>query len=386
MSGVKVRDSKFDDIRPYRDDEIPAAMQRIADNPLFPVVSSFAYPDMDVDEVREMLKGFRTVEEFQREAMYRLNEEIIRSTTAGFTVGGVENISHDRPHLFVSNHRDIVLDASFLQNVLLDAGLDTTEITFGANLMTTQLVVDAGKSNRMFRVERGAATPKEFYLASLHLSEYIRDTLLKFGNSVWIAQRNGRTKDGNDRTDQGIIKMFALSRCDDKVESLAELGIIPVAVSYEWEPCDIQKVLELYESAKMGSYVKKPGEDLSSIISGITANKGRVHFQICEPLTRAELGSLDNLTSSVYNREVAALIDRRIHSAFRLWPNNWIAHDLRYGRSSHQDRYTPEQKAAFLEHIRLLDKYSGSEPETLRDMMLAIYSNPVDNFLRVGQH
>jgi len=377
-----MRDPKFDDIRPYRDDEISAAMHRIADNPLFPVVSSFAYPDKDVDDVRAMLKSFTTAREFQHIAMHHLNEEIVRKTTDGFTVGGVEKISADRKYLFVSNHRDIVLDAALLQNVLIDAGLETSEITFGANLMSTQLVVDAGKSNKMFKVERGASTPREFYICSLHLSEYIRDTLLNQQQSVWIAQRNGRTKDGNDQTDQGIIKMFGMSRTDDKIESLSELNIMPVAVSYEWEPCDIQKVLELYESAKMGTYVKKPGEDLSSILSGITGYKGQVHFEMCDPITREDLAAFDDLTNSVFHREVAALIDRCIHAAYKLFPNNWIAHDIRYGKSTYSDKYTPEQKEAFMKHLAELEKYENAELDVLKEIMLAIYSNPVDNYLK----
>lgn len=377
-----MRDPKFDDMRPYRDDEIPAAMQRITSNPLFPVVSSFVFPDEDVEKVRALVGGFRTIREFQQVAMYRLNEEIISRTTDGFTIGGMEKISRERCSLFVSNHRDIVLDASLLQKSLYDCGLDTCEITFGANLMSSQLVIDAGKSNKMFKVERSASTPREFYQGSLHLSEYIRDTLMNQGQSVWIAQRNGRTKDGNDQTDQGVIKMFGLSRTDDKIESLAELNITPVSVSYEWEPCDVQKVLELYESAKMGSYVKKPGEDLSSIISGIMAHKGRVHFEICDPLTREDLARFDHLTSSVFNREVAVMIDRRIRSSYRLFPNNWLAHDLRYGKRVYADRYTPAQEDAFLKHLSALEKYETADMETLRDIFLGIYSNPVDNYLK----
>lgn len=375
-----MKDTKFDDIRPYCEEEIPAAMHRIADSGIFPMVASFVFPGKDVEELRAMVRSFTTTDEFQKIVMYKAHEEIIRNSTQGITVTGLERLDKDKPYLFVSNHRDIVLDASLLQKALVDYGMETSEITFGANLMTSQLVVDIGKSNKMFRVERGG-NPREFYLSSVHLSEYIRHAVTEKRQSVWIAQRNGRTKDGNDQTDQGVIKMFGLSRPDDKIESLVELNIVPVAVSYEWEPCDILKVLELYESSKR-AYTKKPGEDLNSIITGIMAPKGHVHFTVCEPVGREELLRYDGLTSSAFNREVAALIDRRIHAGYHLYPNNWIAHDIRYGQNLHSDRYTPQQKAAFREHLAKLMKYDSYELETLRDLLLAIYSNPVDNCMK----
>ena len=177
--------------------------------------------------------------------------------------------------MYLSNHRDIMLDASLLQNALLMNGFDTTEITFGANLMQGQLVIDIGKSNKMFRVERPGGSIREFYKASMHLSEYIRHTIVEKKQSVWIAQRNGRTKDGKDRTDQGIINMFRMSS-EGKSTSLSQLNLLPVSVSYEWEPCDILKTLELY-AKRQGPYLKKPGEDLNSILTGILQPKGRVH-------------------------------------------------------------------------------------------------------------
>ena len=375
-----MKDTKFDDIRPYYEEEIPAAMHRIADCNIFPIVASFVFPGREVEEIRAMVRSFTTTDEFQKIVMYKAHEEIIKNSTQGFTVTGLEKLDKDKPYLFVSNHRDIVLDASLLQKALVDHGMETSEITFGANLMTTQLVVDIGKSNKMFRVERGG-NPREFYLSSVHLSEYIRHAITEKKQSVWIAQRNGRTKDGNDQTDQGIVKMFGLSRPDDKIESLAELNIVPVAVSYEWEPCDILKVLELYESSKR-AYTKKPGEDLNSIITGIMAPKGHVHFSVCEPLGREDLLRYDGLTSSAFNREIAALIDQRIYAGYHLYPNNWIAHDIRYGQKLHSDRYTPQQKAAFREHLAKLMKYDSYELETLRDLLLAIYSNPVDNCMK----
>lgn len=374
------RTDRFDDIRPYYEEEIPAAMERIAANGAFPLISSYVYPERDVEQVREMVRSFSTVDEFQKIVMYKVNEEIIRKTVTEFSCDGFSKLEKGKSFLFVSNHRDIMLDASLLQNALLDHGFETSEITFGANLMSNQLVIDIGKSNKMFRVERGG-NAREFYLSSVHLSDYIRYAITRKKQSVWIAQRNGRTKDGNDATDQGIIKMFGMSRSDDKVDSLAELNIVPVSISYEWEPCDVLKVLELYETSQR-AYVKKPGEDLNSILQGILEPKGKVHIQICDPITRNELEAFGDFTSSRFNREVAALLDKRICSAYALTPNNWIAHDLRYGQSNYKNKYTAEQKAAFIAHIRQLEKYETYNLETMKEIILGIYANPVDNWLK----
>ena len=221
----------FDDIRPYTDAEIPAAMHRIAEISALPIVASYVFPDKSLDEVRQLLCSFKNIRDFQMGVMYHANEQIINNTTTEFTCDGLQQLEKDKPYLFVSNHRDIMLDASLLQNALVDYGMDTAQITFGANLMMNQLVVDVGKSNKMFKVERPGGNIKDFYKGSLHLSEYIRQVIVDKKESVWIAQRNGRTKNGDDKTDQGIIKMFCMSNSEDKVAALADLHIVPVSVS-----------------------------------------------------------------------------------------------------------------------------------------------------------
>ncbi|MCQ2143568.1 MAG: acyltransferase [Bacteroidales bacterium] len=377
---TSLKNPKFDDIRPYYEEEIPAAMKRIAASGPFNLMSSYVFPDRDVESVRELLSELSTVEEFQRKVMYEANRQIIAKTITEFSYSGMEKLSPSKNYLFVSNHRDIMLDASLLQNVFVDCGFDTSEITFGANLMSSPTVIDIGKSNKMFKVERCTGSTREFYLSSLHLSEYIRYTLLEKKQSVWIAQRNGRTKDGNDLTEPGLIKMFGMSRTDDKIASLSELNIVPVAVSYEWEPCDVLKVLELYESSKM-AYVKKPGEDLNSILTGIVAFKGRVHFSVCDPIRPQELSKFRDLTLNNFNKEVASLIDKRIFREYRLWPNNFIAHDLLYATSEYRDRYTEAERKAFINHCHKLAKYEVDAPELLKEKFLGIYANPVDNCL-----
>lgn len=371
--------NNFDDIRPYYEEEIPAAMQRLAGSDAFPLLASYVYPGVPLEEVRQRVRGFKTIREFQSDTMYRVNEQVIERSMTSFTGAGLEHLDPHKHYLYVSNHRDIMLDASLLQYFLLKNGFDTTEITFGANLMINPTVIDIGKSNKMFRVERPGNDMKAFYRASLHLSEYIRYVIKEKGQSVWIAQRNGRTKDGRDATDQGIVKMFCMSDQRDRIKALAELNIVPIAVSYEWEPCDILKVLELYQS-QYTRYVKKPGEDLNSILTGILQPKGRVHFELTEPLTIEELSAFESLTNNEYHKEVARLIDQRINKAYRLWPNNYIAHDLLYGNTRYRSMYTDEAYHDFIAHLTRLERYEDTcDLEQLKELFLGIYANPVDH-------
>ena len=368
---------KFDDIRPYRDEEIPAAMQRIASNNSFPLVARFVFPELPVEQAADKIRNIKTIYDFQHDVMIPMNEQVLEGTITEFSLGGIEKLETSKRYLYVSNHRDIVLDSCILMYALYrDGGHDTGEITFGSNLMQGELVVDIGKSNKMFRVDRGR-NPRELYSTSVHLSEYIRYAITEKHQSVWIAQRNGRTKDGIDRTDQGVIKMFGMSGPKDRVDALDELNIVPVSVSYEWESCDILKALELFESRNGEPYIKKPGEDLNSILTGIMQNKGRVHFQICDPLRREELEALSDVPNVQFHREVAQILDKRICSNYRLFPNAYIAHDLRYGNSKYADRYTKDQYDAFTAHMAELDKYS-TDP-VLADIFLGIYANPIDN-------
>ena len=378
----------FSEIRPYTDNEIPAAMDRIAGSTSFPLVASYVFPDRSIDDVRREVRSYKTIHDFQMGIMYWANRKIIQDSTASFTCGGIENISSStltpnpstlNAHLYVSNHRDIMLDAALFQNVLVDNGADTTEITFGANLMQGQIVIDIGKSNKMFKVARPGGSVREFYKSSLLLSEYMRHVITEKHHSVWIAQRNGRTKDGKDRTDQGIIKMLYMSHSDDKVMAIADLNIVPVSVSYEWESCDILKTVELYER-QFGPYIKKPGEDLNSILTGITQYKGNVHFEVCKPLALDELNEFSDLTSVEFHKAVANLLDQRICSSYHLYPNNYIAHDILYGNRKYSAMYSSKEKDAFMHRMNKLQKYEEEcDMDKLYEIFLGIYANPVDS-------
>lgn len=367
--------TNFDDIRPFNADEIPAATQRMADSEVIPAIADFL--GVSADALRERIRNIHTIREFQWGLLKEVIEILVEKTTTGFDWSGLENISEKKPYLFVSNHRDIVLDAMFLQYILYADQQNTCQITFGSNLMSHPFVIDFGKVNKMFRTERGG-TPKEFYNSMLHMSEYMRHVITEVHESVWIAQRNGRTKNGIDATDPAIIKMFGMSRRDDRVASLAELNIVPVAVSYEWESCDKLKTIELYLTKKNGHYEKKPNEDLNSILTGIMQPKGHVHFHICPVVTEADLIALNDCGSAEFYKRVAELMDSRINPHFYLHPNNYIAHDLRSGTDAYADHYTAGQKAAFVEYMDWMNDYPDMNRSELEEIFLGIYANPID--------
>ncbi|MDR1454499.1 MAG: acyltransferase [Tannerella sp.] len=368
----------FDDLRPYGQPEIAPAMRRIADSEYLPAMAAFVFPEKTVGEVRHILADIRTTDEFQSRIMRHFIQEVIRRSVDSFVCDGLEHLDPDRRYLFISNHRDIVLDSSLLQAVFHMHGFRTTEITFGSNLMYSPLVVDIGKSNKMFTVFRGGS-PRDFYRNSMHLSEYIRHTVTRKGESVWTAQRNGRTKDGNDATDQGLVKMLCMSGGSDLPRSIHELHPVPVAISYRIEPCDILKTRELYLSRGNRKYVKQPDEDLTSILTGIMQPKGDIRICICDPLREDELRAIRYQYPNEFHKSVASLIDRRIACNYKLYASNYIAHDLRSGRDTYAAHYTPEEKARFLARCEQMLRQIRGDGQVLRSIFLGIYANSVDN-------
>ncbi|MDL2221097.1 1-acyl-sn-glycerol-3-phosphate acyltransferase [Parabacteroides sp. OttesenSCG-928-N08] len=372
-----MRNPAFDDLRPYYDEEINAAMQRIAASEYFPAMTAWVYPDRSPEEVKEMITAYTTIDEFQFQVMKAVNEQVIARGISSFSFDGIEQLDTNKRYLFVSNHRDIMLDSCLLQYALYRTGHRTTEITFGSNLMSSPLVIDIGKSNKMFKVIRGG-NAKDFYKNSLHLSEYICYTLLEKRESIWISQRNGRTKDGIDQTDQGVIKMFYMSSPLKPCDALAELNIVPVSISYQWEPCDLFKARELYHS-QHAKYEKQPMEDFNSIMTGITQRKGEVHIQFGTPLSHELLQPLADLPNNKFNKQAAALIDQQVHQNYRLSCNNYIAHDLRSNSDRYADHYSAEEKRAFLDHYDRVMQIEVDDKALFSQIFLGIYANPVDS-------
>lgn len=365
----------FDDIRPYTDAEFRSIMPRIATAPQFEAAASYLFPETPVDELRRQFCSFNTIDAFQHTVMLHVIQRIEKLTISQFTFNGLEQLRPDQPHLFISNHRDIVLDAYLLLYALWHHDLPTAQITFGANLMENPLIADFGRCNRMFRVERGG-TPKEFYLALSRLSSYIRHVISEECDSIWIAQRNGRTKNGIDRTDAALIKMLGLSGGKDKVAAYEALHIVPVSISYEWEPCDILKAIELCRTHN-GQYTKSEGEDLHSVLTGLQSSKGHVHISIGAPVTADDLSSLSQ--GAGFHEDLAQLLDSRILGGFRPMANHYIAADLRSNSTAYAQagRYSEEQRLAFKQRLTALPQLPDIDPVRLRAQFLDIYANSI---------
>lgn len=370
--------SEFEDIRPYNDDEINAAMRRIASNKLFNTMAEKLFPRANAEMLREKMSGISDTDTFQVEIMHPAIKNILKNSSTSFTFSGIENLDRNKAYLFISNHRDILLDAAILQVVLYENGYKTSGITFGSNLMSGQLAVDIGKANKMFKVER-EGTNAEIYHHSKRLSEYIRFSINHKNESVWIAQRNGRTKDGIDKTETGVVKMFSMSGPSDFVTGFAELNIAPMTISYEYEPCDYLKTAELYQKELLGSYTKSSGEDLNSVLTGVVQQKGGIHITFSKPICKEEIEAISQENNKMRIAELAQIIDKRINPGFRLWKTNYIASDLLNNNNEFADKYTPAQKDDFINYMNSqLGKIEG-ETVALRKIFLGIYANPITN-------
>lgn len=367
----------FDDMRPYSDAEMVSAVSRFVETPEFVKLAGFMFPGKPLPEVRDFFLSIKTVYELQHKIMFGIYEVIKQKSMKDFTYSGVEYLDPTKSYLFISNHRDIVLDAYLLQCLFVMYDIPLTQVTFGANLMRNPIIRLAGKCNRMFKVERGGPTPREFYMALSRLSQYIRHTIRETHDSVWIAQRNGRTKDGMDRTEVALVKMLGLSGGKDKVEAFDNLNIVPLSISYEWEPCDVLKALELCRTAKFGHYEKGSDEDFNSIFTGINSQKGLVHLSINKPITREELADL--CSEDDFNEALAQLLDSRILGGYKLMPSNYAAYDIRNASDEYSSHYTPECKAMLLDKINNLPKVDDIDSEMFRKQFVDIYANPVEN-------
>ena len=289
----------------------------------------------------------------------------------------MKNIEKDKHYVFISNHRDIVLDATLFEYILADNGFRTTEITFGNNLMEDPLVFDIGKTNKMFKVYR-KGTPKELLKKTLQLSEYIRYTVFNKKESVWIAQRGGRTKNGDDKTHSGILKMLNASGTGSFEENIRELMIVPLSVSYEFEPNDHLKVKELLHNGNT-KYVKSEGEDIKSIIDGTCSNKGNVHIAIGKPIN-SKLTVLETVSRTNNKvKKLGEIIDSEIYRNYYLFPNNYIAYDLLNHSVKFQDFYSEGKKEIFLKYKEEQLNKINNHSKDAEILFLNIYANPVIN-------
>ena len=370
--------TEFSDIAPFNDEEAAAALARVSNHPATPWVSKYIFPNQPETYLRDILRSIHSVDEFQSMVMSKAVEWVIQTTVSEFTYKGLENIkSIGGCYLAMSNHRDIILDPAFTQIVLFRNNLPMTQIAVGDNLLSHKSVELLIRSNRMIKVIRGISA-RELYLSSQLLSRYIRETVTSGTGSVWIAQRQGRTKNGIDTTEQGLLKMCDMSGTKDFVQNFMELNVVPMSISYEYEPCDILKARELLIS-RTQKYVKTENEDLQSILLGIKQQKGNVHLEINTPLTEEEIREAACCDKNDRYQSIRHTLDRRIINGYKLWKTNYMAYDIVNPGGKYSDKYAPAELDAFKAYIEgQLKKVEPTlDQDELRDILLHIYSNPV---------
>ncbi len=371
----------FDAIRPLRDSEVPAAINKLIEEPDFQKIFPIVYPNKNIDTVKQKLKEISSVKQFQSEVIHFYLKNIVGQTISELSYSGLENLKPDGRYLFMSNHRDIVLDSAFLNTILLENKLETTQIAIGSNLLIYPWIELLVKLNKSFVVKRNLPV-RELLEASKELSAYIQYSIVEQNSSIWIAQKEGRTKDGNDFTHSGLLKMIHLSSKQSLSSYIRDLQLVPVAISYEIEPCDKLKAKEMYVKSTQGKYEKNPKDDLMSMAGGLLSYKGNVHFHFCKPLNE-ELEELDKIEAKNdrYVR-LAEIIDREIHCNYKLCANNYIAYDIQNSANKFEDKYTAEQRKKFVEHIEKQISEIEGEKEKIKKIFLDIYANPVVNKIK----
>lgn len=370
--------NEFTDISPYTDAEAVEALGKLADHPAVVEVSKAIFPDKEPEFLRKILKSVKSIDEFQILVMNKAVEWVLSTTAHNFSYDGIGNLKKiNGKFLAMSNHRDIILDPAITQVVLYRNAIPMTEIAVGSNLLTNKYIEYLIRSNRMIKVIRGI-NARQLYLSSQVLSKYIRECITSGRSSIWIAQREGRAKYGIDTTEQGLLKMLDMSGTADFTTNFEELNIVPLSISYEYEPCDILKARERLIS-RTQKYVKGSREDLISIMTGIEQQKGNIHLNIGSPLTHDEIEAASCCNKNDRYQAIRHAVDVRIIEGYKLWKTNYIGYDMVNHTFKYRDKYTPEDVAQFTDYVEhQLDKVEKSLCRAdLRDIFLRIYANPV---------
>ena len=370
--------NEFTDISPYTDAEAVEALGKLADHPAVVEVSKAIFPDKEPEFLTKILTRVKSIYEFQILVMNKAVEWVLSTTAHNFSYDGIGNLKKiNGKFLAMSNHRDIILDPAITQVVLYRNAIPMTEIAVGSNLLTNKYIEYLIRSNRMIKVIRGI-NARQLYLSSQVLSKYIRECITSGRSSIWIAQREGRAKDGIDTTEQGLLKMLDMSGTADFTTNFEELNIVPLSISYEYEPCDILKARERLIS-RTQKYVKGSREDLISIMTGIEQQKGNIHLNIGSPLTHDEIEAASCCNKNDRYQAIRHAVDVRIIEGYKLWKTNYIGYDMVNHTFKYRDKYTPEDVAQFTDYVEhQLDKVEKSLCRAdLRDIFLRIYANPV---------
>lgn len=371
----------FDAIRPFEPEELPEVFERLLGNAQFAQVVAYVFKDVPFDMLAQKMRACKTNLEFQVAFCYPFIKGLLQKASLGCDMN-VDAIDMEKRYTFVSNHRDIVLDSALLDVLLVDAGCKTTcEIAIGDNLLSLPWVKDLVRINKSFIVERSVSL-RQMLLSSKRLSDYMHLVIAQKHDNVWIAQREGRAKDSNDRTQESIIKMMAMGGEGSLVERLKGLHIVPLAISYEYDPCDFLKAQEFQLKRDIADWKKGPMDDVVSMQTGIMGYKGHIHYDAA-PCIDAWLDTLDpDMPKADFFKTVATHIDEEVFRRYRLYPSNYVALDELEGTTAHADRYTAEQKAQFdgyiaqqMAKIQLPNK----DEAFLRERLLTMYANPARN-------
>jgi 1-acyl-sn-glycerol-3-phosphate acyltransferase len=369
--------SKFDAIRPFYDSEVNQAIQLSINHPMMKSLMDFAYPGIDENFWKGLLLRTHSIRDFQINFAYNAVKRVLEKSSEGVTTSGFEKLEPNTAYLFISNHRDIILDTSILNVCLHDFGQILTASAIGDNLIKKDFLLTLSKLNRNFVVQRGLP-PRELLESSRLLSEYIYRLIMRENRSVWIAQREGRTKDGNDATHSGVLKMLAMNAGkEDVMEYFQKLKVVPVSISYEYDPTDALKMPQLLAEANDEIYVKEKNEDFKTLLSGIIGQKKRIHLHIGDVLdTELEAIKQETTNSNKQIQLMAQAIDKAIITSYKLWPTNFIAFDLLNNTNTYKDFYTEEEKSLFERRLEM--RIDANNPIE-RDGFLAMYANPVLN-------
>ncbi len=371
---------KFDAIRPYYDSEMNDAIREVVDHPMMKSLMNFTFPG-EADEVwKEQLNKTFSIRDFQCNFIYKSVLKVLEQSSEGLETSGFENLEPNTAYLFISNHRDIILDTTLLNATLFEHKLVMTASAIGDNLVKHPFLNALAKMNRNFLVLRGLPL-REMLMSSKLLSEYISQLLEHENRSVWIAQREGRTKDGNDATNPGVLKMLGIASDEENLmDYFKKIKIVPVSISYEYDPTDALKVPQLLAEANNEVYVKQENEDFMNIMSGVLGQKKRIFIHIGKVLD-TEIDTIVAENDNV-NKQVQALaqaIDDSILSSYKLWPTNYIAYDILNKTDQYSLKYTQEEKDVFLH--RLEERIDTKNPIEWNGI-LAMYANPVVNKLK----
>ncbi len=373
-------DQEYNEIRPYRDSEIHEVIKALTKEDSFKTLLQFLFPQIPVNEFTQKLLSIRSVKEFQIEIIYPYVKEIINNTTQGLTSEGLDTLDPKKSYLFISNHRDIVLDSAFLNILLLENGHETSEIAIGDNLLIYPWITQLVKLNKSFVVRRNLPS-RQMLESSILMSKYIRHNITERKQSVWLAQREGRSKDGDDRTQTSLLKMINMSGNGNFEDSFRDICIVPLSISYEYDPCDYLKAQEFLLKKENPEFKKTQADDLKHMEAGMKGRKGRVHFKAGAPID----GLLDGLNDLDKNErliKLAEILDEKIHSNYKLWPGNFIAADAINQNNTFADKYSHQDVERFNnyinEHISRLD----SDREFINHALMKMYANPVKNFYK----